>query len=77
MATDIPRDLAATGRMTDMDRVIQIEMLDEFRQVIGISVHVIAVPRLARPAMTATIMGDAAIAMRGQEKHLILEGVGA
>jgi hypothetical protein len=27
--------------------------------------------------MAATIMGDAAVAARGQEKHLVLEGVGA
>jgi hypothetical protein len=43
-----------------MDRVRQIEMFDEFRQVIGISVHGVAVPGLARPALAAAVMSDAA-----------------
>jgi hypothetical protein len=35
----------------------------------------IAVPGLTRPAMAAAIMDDAAIAVRSQEEHLVLEGV--
>src|ERR1700722_5355330 len=44
---------------------------------VGVVVHVLALPRLARAAVAAAVMGDDAIAMRGQEKHLVLEGVGA
>src|SRR5437867_13049442 len=34
-------------------------------------------PGLARAAMPAAIMGDASVAVRGQEEYLVLEGVGA
>src|SRR5262249_41052973 len=38
---------------------------------------IIAVPRLTRSAMPAAIMGNAAIAARGQKEHLVLECVRA
>ena len=60
-----------------MDRVLQVERFDELREVVGVGVHVVAVPRLARPAMAAAVMGDAAIAARRQKEHLVLEGVRA
>ena len=60
-----------------MNRVFQIERFDQLREIIGVGVHVVAVPRLARSAMAATVMGDAAIAARGQIKHLVLKGVRA
>jgi hypothetical protein len=63
--------------MTDVDGVLQLEVLDQLRQVVGVLVHVLALPRLARAAVAAAVMGDDAIAMRGQEKRLVLEGVGA
>jgi hypothetical protein len=33
--------------MADMYRVLQIELLNEFREIVGIGVEIIAVPRLA------------------------------
>jgi hypothetical protein len=49
--------------MTDMDRVLEVERFDQLREVVGIGIHVVAAPGLARPAMAAAIMGDAAVAM--------------
>ena len=74
---DVAGDLAATGGMADMDRVLQVERLDQLRQVVGIGVQVVAAPGLARPAVAAAVMGDAAVAALRQEEHLVLEGVGA
>jgi hypothetical protein len=34
--------------MTNMNRVLQVKLLDEFREIIGVGVQVIALPRLAR-----------------------------
>ena len=62
--------------MADMDRVLEVERLDQRREVVGIGVEVVAVPGLARPAMAAAVVGDAAIAARGQEEHLVLERIG-
>ena len=76
MTADVARDLATAGGMADMDGVSQVELLDELGQIIGIGVHVVAGPRLARPAVTATVMGNAEISVRGQEEHLVLECVG-
>ena len=77
MTGDITRDLAAAYGMADMNGILEIELFDQLRQVVGVGVQVIAVPGLARAAMAATIMGDTAIAARGKEKHLIFEGVRA
>ena len=55
--------LAAAGRMTDVDRVLEIERLDEFRQIVGVRVHVVALPGLAGAPVPASIMRDAAVAV--------------
>src|SRR5262249_61674809 len=70
-------DLAAPGRMPDVDGVSQIELLDQLGEIIGISIEVVAVPGLAGAAMPAAVMRDAAEATRGQEEHLILECIRA
>ena len=38
-------------------------LLDELCEVVGVRVHVVAVPGLARTAVAATVMGDDTIAM--------------
>src|SRR5207253_101720 len=45
------------------------------REVIGIGVHIVAMPGLARAAMAAAVMGDTAVAAGGQKEHLVLKGV--
>src|SRR5258705_7538697 len=60
-----------------MDGVRQVKLPDEFSEVIGIGVEVIAVPGLARSAMAAPIMRNTAVSARRQIEHLILECVGA
>src|SRR6266446_5726475 len=61
--------------MADMNRFLQVERFDQRREVVGVGVHVISLPRLARPAMAASVVGDTAVAARGQEKHLVLKSV--
>src|SRR5690606_16386805 len=39
-------------------------------QVVGIVVHVVAVPGLAGAAVAAAVVGDHAIAVGGEEQHL-------
>jgi hypothetical protein len=59
-----------------MDRLFQVERFHKGGKVVGIGVHIVAVPRLARPAVTPAVMGYTAVAPTGQKEHLILEGVG-
>ena len=55
----------------------QVERFDQLRQVVGVSVHVVATPGLARSAVAAAIMGDAAVSVRGQKHHLVFPGIRA
>src|SRR5664280_2446207 len=70
MAADIAGNFATARGKTDQDSALQVELLDKFREVIGICVHVVAIPGLTRPAMAATVMGNAAIAVGSQKQHL-------
>src|SRR5271163_2138956 len=47
-------------------------MLGERQKVIGVMVHIVPVSDLARPTVTAPIMGDDAIAVTQEEHHLIV-----
>ena len=76
MAADIAGDLAAARGVADVDRVLQVEFFDQRSEIVCVSIHVVAVPRLARAAVAAAVMGDAAIAARGEIEHLIFEGIG-
>jgi hypothetical protein len=76
----VPADVAchftAAHGESDEDRVLQIERLHQRREIVGERVHVVTGPRLARPAVAAPIVGDAPIAVRGQQKHLGFPAVG-
>ena len=61
---DVPRHLASAGGVPDVNRVFQIERLDERGQIVGVGVHVVAGPRLARPAVAPAIVRDAPKATR-------------
>ena len=63
--------------MADQSGAMEVKRFDELRQVVSVGVHVIAIPGLARPAMAATIMGDAAAVVGRQEHHLAFPGIGA
>jgi hypothetical protein len=75
VASDVARDLTAAGGMADMDRVVQIELLDELRKIVRIGIEIVAVPRLARAAVAAAVMGNAPVPARGEEEHLVFERV--
>ncbi len=75
MPSDIARDFAAAGGMADMDRVCEIQLLSELGEVVGVRVHVVAVPRLARTSVAAAVVRDAAVSARGQKEHLVFKGI--
>ena len=56
--------------------VFQMEPVDQLGHVVGILVHVVAVPGLVRTAMAAAVMGDNAVAVSAEEHHLGVPGVG-
>ena len=70
MAGEIVHHLAAAGGMADMDRILQVEVLGNRREVVSIMVHVMAVAGLRRAAMPAPVMRDHTIALAKEEQHL-------
>ena len=77
MAGDVAGRLAAAGRVADVDRVAQVEVLDDRGGVGGVVVHVVPVADLARPAVAAPVVGDDAVALLDEEEHLGVPVVGA
>jgi hypothetical protein len=67
VAADVACDFAAASGVANVDRVLQVELFDERREVVGVGVHFIAIPWLARSAVTTTVMGDAAVTMVGEK----------
>ena len=76
VAAEIVRHLAAPGRMADQDQIAQVERLDQLGQIVGVLVHVVAVPGLVGAAMAAAVMGDHAKALLAEEQHLLIPGIG-
>src|SRR3954469_11401667 len=70
MTSEIAHYLAAAGRMADMDRIFQFEMVGNGLQIVGIVIEVVAIGDLRRTAMAAPIVRDDAIALVKEEQHL-------
>jgi hypothetical protein len=70
MTADITRDFAAARRVTDQCRVLEVERFDQRGQIVGVGVHVVALPRLIRTPVATAVMRDHTIAAFGEEQHL-------
>jgi hypothetical protein len=46
VARDIARDLSTAGRVSDVNRALEVKRLDEFGDVGGIGVHIVSEERL-------------------------------
>ena len=58
VAADITSDFTAARGEAEQHSILEVERLDERREIVGIGVHLVAVPGLAGAAMAATIVGD-------------------
>src|ERR1700747_2287185 len=76
VARDVMHNLAATGRVADMDSILEVEMRRHRGEVIGIVIHVVAVADLAGPAVAAAVMSNDAIALIEEEQHLRIPIIG-
>lgn len=65
---DVARHLAAAGGEADEHDGAEVEGLDQRGEVIGVGVHLVAVPRLARANVTSAVVRDAAIAANGSPR---------
>ncbi|MND90382.1 hypothetical protein D3C80_824630 [compost metagenome] len=58
MLCDVTGNLTATGGVTDVNDVLQIERLDNGKGVGGVMIHVVTVGHLGGAAMATPVMGD-------------------
>jgi hypothetical protein len=58
VAADVARHFAAAGRVADQHGVLQVQRFDDGGEVVGVGVHVVAVPGLARAAVAAAVVRD-------------------
>ena len=77
VAADVAGDFSAAGGVTHVDCVAQIERLGERREIVGVGIHLIAVPWLAGSTVTAAVVRDTAVAVEAQKHHLVFPGVRA
>src|SRR4051812_30346403 len=50
VTANVARDFTAACRVAYVDGIIQVERFHKRRKVVGVGVHLVAVPGLARPA---------------------------
>ena len=62
--------------MPDVHRALGAQLLDHRGRVVGVVIHVVAVPNLAGAAVAAAIMRDDAEALVHEEHHLRIPVVG-
>src|ERR1700685_156140 len=67
---NVTRNFAPSSRVPNESDVLQIELFDERGQVIRVSIHLVAIPRLAGAAVASAVVGNGAIAFLGEKQHL-------
>src|SRR5207249_2039585 len=70
MTAEITHHLAATGRMADVNRILQVEMVGDGLQIVGIMVHVMSAAGLSGATMSAPISRNDAETFAEEKKHL-------
>src|SRR5438034_10851865 len=70
MTAEIMHHLAAAGRMADVNRIPQVEMIGHGLQIVGIVVHVVPAAGLSRAPMSAPISCNDAETFAEEKKHL-------
>src|SRR5438046_9511531 len=70
MTAEITHYLAAAGRMADVNRIFQVEMIGDGLQIVGVVVHVVSAAGLSRATMSTPISCNDAETFAEEKKHL-------
>src|SRR5438132_11408080 len=70
MPSNVTGDFSATGGVAHVDSVLQVKLFSEGCEIVGVGVHVVAIPRLGGTAVPSPVMRDDAIALLAEEQHL-------
>src|SRR5277367_3524559 len=77
MPPNVTGNFSAAGGMSHVDRVLQVELFSKDCEVVGVRVHVIAIPRLGGTAVPSPIMRDDSKALLAEVQHLSIPVVRA
>ena len=72
MTANIPGNLSASCGVSDVDRFFEIKLRRKLREIVCVSVHLVAVKRLGRSSVAATIVSDASKSARGEIEDLAI-----
>jgi hypothetical protein len=70
MPRQVAHHLSAACGVTDVNRVLQIEVGGDGGQVVGVVVHVVTLGRLRGSPVTAPVMCDDTVVASHEEHHL-------
>jgi hypothetical protein len=76
MTCDIPRDFSTSGGVAHQCRVVEIERLNDGREIVGVAIHVVSGRGPAGSTMAAPVMRDRAETVLHKEHHLPVPCVG-
>src|SRR5690348_17757073 len=69
MTPDVAGHLPTAGGVPDVHGVVQVKVLGQLGQVIGVVVHVVALAGLRGAAMSTPVVGDHPVAMVQEERE--------
>src|SRR3989442_2219692 len=70
MPSNVTGDFSATGGVAHVDSVLQVKLSSEGCEIVGVGVHVVAIPRLGGTTVPSPVMRDDSIALLAEEQHL-------
>src|ERR1700722_570875 len=76
MAADVTSNFSAPGGVAHMDGVLQVKLFSESGKIVGVRVHIVAVPGLGGTAGASPVMSNDAIPALTEEKHLSIPVIG-
>src|SRR6266581_7024063 len=76
MPPNVTRDFSTAGGVAHVDCVFQVESFCESREIIGVGVHLVAIPRLGGTAVTSPVMSNNPIALLAEKQHLSVPVIG-
>ena len=70
MPADVTGDFSAAGGVAHMDCVLQVKLFSQRREIVGVGVHLVAIPGLGGTAVAPPVMRDDAITVLAEKEHL-------
>src|SRR5271167_3317180 len=70
MPPDVTGNFSATGGVADMNCVLQVKLFGEGCEIVGVGVHLVAIPRLSGTAVPSPVMGNDSKATLAEKEHL-------